>query len=99
LGPKNCTLSIVKGYSNNRIYKVLTLLGDAIKTIGVQYFLTTNEIDLTAENRNYIQAFTELCNQVLWPLRNYCKEFSENSIIIFINDIAIYMEDILELIY
>lgn len=99
LGPGNCALSVVEGRSDDGTYEVLKLLGEAIGTIGAQYFLTTNEVDPTAEGVGRIKALAELRNQALWPLRDHREEFSVNSTVVFLNDVAICMEDILELIH
>ena len=99
LGPGNCAPSVVEGRSDDGTYEVLKLLGKAMGTIGAQYFFTTNEVDPTAEGVGRIQDLAELRNQALWPLRGHGEEFSVNSTVVFINDVAICMEDILELIH
>jgi alpha-1,3-mannosyltransferase len=99
LGPKNCALSVVEGRSEDGTYEVLKLLREEIEAIGAQYLLTTNEVDPTAEGVGRIEALAELRNQALRPLVDHPEDYSVNSTVIFINDVAICMEDILELIH
>lgn len=99
LGPENCALSVVEGRSDDGTYEVLKVLGKEIERIGAQYFLSTSEIDPTAEGVGRIKALAELRNQALWPLFHHPQEYTMNGTIIFINDVALCMEDILELIH
>jgi alpha-1,3-mannosyltransferase len=99
LGPKYCALSIVEGRSEDGTYEVLKQLREEIEAMGAQYFLTTNEMDPTADGVGRVKALAELRNQALRPLVDHPEEYSVNTTIVFMNDVALCMEDILELIH
>ncbi|MCJ1338281.1 hypothetical protein MMC09_003567 [Bachmanniomyces sp. S44760] len=100
LGPENCALSIVEGRSDDGTFEVLKLLRDEIEAMGVRYFFASNEIDPGADNNaNRIDALAELRNIALLPLVKHVETYSADVTVIFINDVAICMEDILELVY
>ncbi|MCJ1281688.1 hypothetical protein MMC26_001010 [Xylographa opegraphella] len=101
LGPKYCALSIVEGRSNDGTFEVLKLLSSKLEEIGVQYFFNTSDLDPMAQTEQpgyRIIALAELRNQVLQPLLHQSNLYSRDTTIIFINDVSICMEDILELI-
>ncbi|KAL8733973.1 MAG: hypothetical protein Q9166_001734 [cf. Caloplaca sp. 2 TL-2023] len=99
LGPQSCALSIVEGRSDDGTFEVLMQLREEIEPIGAKYFLQTNEVNPRAEGGNRIKALSELRNQALQPLIDNHMEGDTDTTVIFINDVAICMEDILELIY
>ena len=100
LGPKNCALSVVEGRSDDGTFEILKLLREEVEGIGATYFLNTNEIHPGAKNGvSRIEALAELRNQALRPLINHADHFSIAATVIFINDVAICMEDILELVH
>ncbi|KAI4155517.1 MAG: hypothetical protein L6R39_001210 [Caloplaca ligustica] len=99
LGPRNCALSIVEGRSNDGTYEVLTLLREEIERMGARYFLQTNEIDPKAEGGHRIKALSELRNQALQPLLDIHPGKETAATVVFLNDVAICTEDILELIH
>ncbi|KAI4170768.1 MAG: hypothetical protein LQ343_004730 [Gyalolechia ehrenbergii] len=99
LGPRNCALSIVEGRSTDGTFEILTLLHEHIERMGAKYFLQTNEIDPKATGSDRIKALSELRNQALRPLIHGDLGQNANTTVIFINDVAICMEDILELIH
>jgi len=104
LGPQQCALSIVEGRSDDGTFEVLKLLREEIERIGARYFFTTNEIDPLAEDSNKssdkrVKALAELRNLAIQPLVDHPEQYSSDSTVIFINDVALCMEDILELIH
>ena len=99
LGPGNCALSIVEGRSGDGTYETLTLLQSKMAELGVAFFLTTNEIDPWAPGGDRIDALATLRNQALLPLVQEVHRYSEDTTIVFLNDVAVCMEDILELIH
>ena len=101
LGPENCVLSIVEGRSNDGTYEVLKLLKDEIdEWIGTRLFLNTSDIDPGNFNdRRRIIALAELRNLALQPLVEHAERYDPNVTVVFINDVAICVEDILELIH
>lgn len=99
LGPKHCALSVVEGRSDDGTYEVLKQLREEIEAMGVQYFLTTNKVDPTADGVGRVKALAELRNQALRPLVDHPEEYSVNTTVIYMNDVALCIEDILELIH
>jgi len=100
LGPKNCALSVVEGRSDDGTFEILKLLREEVERTGAKYFLDTNEINPTADSGHYrIQALAQLRNHALRPLVDHPDQYSTDVTGLFINDVAICMEDILELIH
>ena len=99
LGPSNCALSIVEGRSTDGTYDILQALTTELEDTGALYLLQKNDINPHAEGGDRIGALANLRNQALQPLIEGSNDFSRNATVIFINDVAICMEDILELIH
>jgi alpha-1,3-mannosyltransferase len=99
LGPWNCALSVVEGRSDDGTFEILKVLREDVEQIGAKYFFNTNEIDPTADGGDRITALAELRNQALKPLVNYPDQYSTESAVVFLNDVSLCMEDILELIH
>ena len=99
VGPNHCALSIVEGRSNDGTYEILKLLRQEIEGIGARYFFNTSDLDPSAKTGNRIVALAELRDQAIQPLLQSSELYSHNTTIIFINDVSICMEDILELIH
>lgn len=100
LGPENCALSVVEGRSSDGTFEVVTLLGEEMEQIGVKYSLITSDINPTGDKGNKrIQALAKLRNLAVKPLVDHSEQYSQNATVIFLNDVAICMEDILELIH
>ncbi|KAI9733145.1 MAG: hypothetical protein M1834_003692 [Cirrosporium novae-zelandiae] len=100
LGPHNCALSVVEGRSDDGTFEILRLLRDRMEPIGVKYFFVTNEIDpLSHDIGNRVEALAELRNQALRPLVDHPDQYSTNTTVLFLNDVSLCMEDILELIH
>ena len=105
LGPENCALSIVEGRSNDGTYEVLRLLNTEMQKAGVRFFLSISTIDPASEGKaggfdeHRISALAELRNIALLPLVSHPEEFASDPTIVFVNDVAICMEDILELVH
>ena len=99
LGPQNCTLSIVEGRSDDGTFEILKLLREEIEQMGANYFFGTNDVDPKAEGGNRIKSLADLRNQAVQPLVDYADQYSSESTVVFINDVSICMEDILELIH
>ena len=98
LGPQNCALSIVEGRSDDGTFEILSSLREEIERLGAIYYFQSSEIDPTEGDR--IKALAELRNEALQPLLDHSNQSrTDATTIIFINDVAICMEDILELIY
>ncbi|MCJ1419252.1 hypothetical protein MMC32_005606 [Xylographa parallela] len=102
LGPKDCALSIVEGRSDDGTFEILKLLRPEIEKIGARYFYSTSDLDPTAQTGqtgHRIVALAELRNQALQPLLKQSDLYSHDTTVLFINDVSICMEDILELIH
>ena len=99
LGPERCALSIVEGRSDDGTFEILLLLREEMDRMGVKYFLQTNEINPWAAGGDRIKALSELRNQALQPLIDLHLAGDTDVTVVFLNDVAICMEDILELIH
>lgn len=95
LGPEKCTLSIVEGQSTDGTFEILDLLWREIEQIGVTYHLVSSSLDPKSGNR--IEVLAQLRNLALSPLIRDSSLF--DTTVIFLNDVAICTEDILELIH
>lgn len=113
LGPHHTALSIVEGNSDgDGTREVLTMLQDELDRLGIIYFYRKQD-DIDPSSANRIGNLATLRSQALEPLRNSNisddtswgvelpgsgLDFSaDDTTVIFINDVAICAEDILEL--
>ncbi|KAK5057897.1 hypothetical protein LTR84_011898 [Exophiala bonariae] len=99
LGPENCVLSIVEGRSTDGTFETLQTLQKEIEKIGVQYRLQCVDIEPTSPDGDRILALALLRNSALLPLLAHPKDYAPETRIIFLNDVALCAEDILELIH
>jgi alpha-1,3-mannosyltransferase len=99
LGPKNCALSVVEGRSDDGTFEVLKLLREEIEGIGARYFFESNDLDPLAKNGDRVRALAELRNRAVKPLVDHPDQYSPEITVVFINDVALCMEDILELLH
>ena len=100
LGPSNCALSIVEGRSPDGTYEILHSLIPALAALNITYHFTTNDIDPKAgANVDRVKALAILRNQALRPLISGPENFDPDTTVVFINDVALCTEDILELIH
>jgi alpha-1,3-mannosyltransferase len=100
LGPSNCELSIVEGRSHDGTYEILHSLIPELAALNVTYHFTTNTIDPKAGSGvDRVEALAILRNQALHPLSSSPESYSPDTTVLFINDVALCMEDILELIH
>ncbi|KAL8923555.1 MAG: hypothetical protein Q9208_004501 [Pyrenodesmia sp. 3 TL-2023] len=98
LGPERCVLSIVEGHSNDGTYEVLLSLREALEEAGIEYYVTSSDINPKVGHR--IVGLAKLRNLALQPLfENVSDTASSDTTIVFINDVSLCMEDILELIH
>lgn len=99
LGPENCVLSIVEGNSDDGTPEVLEAIRSEIEALGTEYFLLSSDVDPFAGEGQRIIGLAKLRNLALQPMLDDARRYSADSVVIFMNDVAICMEDILELIY
>jgi alpha-1,3-mannosyltransferase len=99
LGPQNCVLSIIEGRSDDGTFEVLEELRSNLELLGIRYIFQSSDIDPTAKGTDRIEGLAELRNLALIDLVAYPEEYDKDTTVIFSNDIALCMEDILELIH
>lgn len=99
LGPSHCALSIVEGRSDDGTLEVLQELAGALEKERIPYFLKSDDRDPLGESENRIEALAALRNEALEPLINHLDQYRNDTTVIFLNDVALCMEDILELIH
>ncbi|KAI4247845.1 MAG: hypothetical protein LQ352_006081 [Teloschistes flavicans] len=104
LGSKNCALSIVEGRSTDGTYEVLLSLRRELEKLDITYFFTTSDVHPIKGSpiASRITALAELRNLALQPLFDDSGAkgaASHDTTVLFINDVSICTEDILELIY
>ena len=99
LGPEHCALSIVEGRSEDGTFEILNTLRKETADMGTAYFFTTSTVNPTGEGVDRISALAGLRNQALLPLTRTPETFSPDTSIIFVNDVSLCMEDILELMH
>ncbi len=97
LGPDNCALSIVEGHSDDGTLEILEALRKDLGSLGLEFHLQTSDIDPRKGDR--IEALAALRNLALEPLANNSSNYSPDTAVIFVNDVAICMEDMLELVH
>jgi hypothetical protein len=104
LGPENCVLSIVEGRSTDGTSKLLQSLENVLlekpQFSPVAFHILKNDtISPKAPKTDRVAALASLRNLALSPLTKNTSSFSPDTTVIFINDIAICAEDILELLH
>lgn len=105
LGPQNCALSVIEGRSDDGTFEILLSLREEIEWIGAKYYFNSSDIDPEASDRirpgDRVKVLAELRNQALEPLLDLHHKGSpiDDTTIVFLNDVAICSEDILELIH
>ncbi|GKT50925.1 alpha-1,3-mannosyltransferase CMT1 [Colletotrichum spaethianum] len=95
LGPENCVLSVVEGNSRDGTYEILHLLRPELEKLGVEYHFARSDLDPGAGDR--IGKLAELRNMALAPLVSDPARYAADAAVLFLNDVAICLEDILEL--
>lgn len=97
LGPERCALSIVEGNSSDGTADVLVALRPFLEEIGVTYFYNNSAINPSDGAR--IRKLAQLRNLALQPLFKKKAPVSEETTVLFINDVAACAEDLLELAF
>ncbi|KAH8660438.1 cryptococcal mannosyltransferase 1-domain-containing protein [Xylariales sp. PMI_506] len=99
LGPSACALSIVEGNSDDGTFEMLDLLRPEFEKIGLKYIFQSSQVNPKQGDR--VSKLAELRNMALEPLVSGSTglEADGDTTIVFLNDVAICMEDILELIH
>ena len=104
LGPQNCALSIIEGRSNDGTFEILSSLREEIECMGAKYYFNSSDTDPAAADRlkagDRVKYLAELRNQALRPLMDHDEGSSKDyTTVVFLNDVAICSEDILELVH
>lgn len=101
LGAENCALSIIEGRSHDGTYSVLYGIQEELSKHGVQYWLDQSDINPHADGVDRIEELSKLRNMALEPLTNPKTRpmFSDKPVIMFVNDVAICPDDLLEMMY
>jgi alpha-1,3-mannosyltransferase len=95
LGPARCSLSVVEGHSTDGTFETLNLLGRHIERMGAKYHFVSSDLDSKAGDR--ITKLAQLRNLALQQLPR--DPDLTNTTVVFLNDVAICAEDILELVH
>jgi alpha-1,3-mannosyltransferase len=95
LGPHRCALSIVEGNSPDGTGDVLAALTPFLEDLGLAYFYNNSKVNPAKGSR--IQKLAELRNLALTPLYKEQVPVTEETTVLFINDVAACPEDLLEL--
>ena len=98
LGPRHCVLSVVEGNSQDGTSEVLSLLQKEIEALGAQYHFLRSDINPSTSG-DRIGDLAALRNLALEPLTSNEVGFNPETTVIFLNDVAICPEDILELVH
>jgi alpha-1,3-mannosyltransferase len=99
LGPQNCVLSIVEGRSDDGTYEVLDELRSSMQLLGIRYIFQSSDVHPLAKGKDRIEALAELRNLAVKDLIEHPNFYDKETTAIFSNDIALCMEDILELVH
>ncbi|KAM5343368.1 hypothetical protein ACJ41O_011905 [Fusarium nematophilum] len=98
LGPRRCAISIVEGNSPDGTGDILNALGPFLEDIGLTYFYNSSKIDPTKGRGARIRKLAQLRNLALEPLYKDQVRVTEDTTVLFINDVAACPEDLLELV-
>lgn len=99
LGPQNCALSVVEGRSRDSTREILDGMKTDLEQLGAKYFVGDNDVDPKDGKRDRIAALADLRNQAIEPLITQPDLFDMDATVVFINDVALCMDDILELLF
>lgn len=100
LGPQNCALSIVEGRSADGTAEILAALDKPLKDLGVPlYNLSHSDLSPKYGILDRIEALSQLRNQALEPLTSNPSAFASDALILFLNDITVCPDDLLELVH
>lgn len=100
LGPGNCEISVVEGNSPDGTGEVLAALQPELDKLldGRVHFVLSNDINPLEGEGTRFKKLAELRNMALQPMLESPDQHL-NATVVFINDVAICLDDILELIH
>jgi alpha-1,3-mannosyltransferase len=99
LGPQNCALSVVEGRSRDSTREILEGMRAEIEKLGAKFHLGYSDVNPKDGARDRIQALADLRNQALEPMVKQADLFDQDATVIFVNDVALCPDDMLELLY
>ena len=100
LGPSNCALSIVEGRSDDGTFEILHALRKDLDHLGLRYILTSSDVAPVGDkDTDRIAALAELRNLALAPLVRQPDAYAADATVVFLNDVALCADDILELVH
>ena len=99
LGPEDCVLSIVGGPSGDSTTEILYALREEIEALGVTYYFGTSDLNPLGKGHDRVTDLARLRNFALAPLLAKDHQWSVDATVVFINDVSICTDDILELVY
>ncbi|KAF2730042.1 hypothetical protein EJ04DRAFT_474474, partial [Polyplosphaeria fusca] len=99
LGPENCVLSIVEGRSTDGTYEVLHSLAPALHRLGTRYIFQTSPLDPLDPSTDRITALAALRQRAVQDLTSNPSSYHPNTTVIFANDVALCVDDVLELLH
>ena len=97
LGPEQCALSIIEGPSDDGTDEVLAALRPGLDALTTTYYF--KHTNLSSHEGDRIAKLAELRNLALQPILEDEKRYDTNTTVVFLNDVAICHEDILELVH
>ncbi|KIW96041.1 uncharacterized protein Z519_03107 [Cladophialophora bantiana CBS 173.52] len=99
LGPEDCVLSIVGGRSDDGTTEILVALKNEVEALNATYYFGTSDIDPLQNGNDRVTELAKLRNLALGPLLTQQDSYAKDTSVIFLNDVSICTDDILELIY
>ena len=99
LRPEDCVVSIVGGRSTDGTTEILARLREEMEAMNVTYYFSTSDVDPLKSGNDRITELAILRNLVMDPLVRQPGLYDPDTTVIFLNDISICTDDILELIY
>ncbi|KAK8874042.1 glycosyltransferase family 69 protein [Apiospora arundinis] len=104
LGPEQCALSIIEGNSEDGTQDVLAALQrELVKLMGDRVHIVLGDsidpVSLGSPGGARFSRLAALRNMALQPLVQHPERYAGDATVIFINDVAICTEDILELMH
>lgn len=99
LGPENCVLSIVGGRSDDGTTEILSVLRQQIEALNTTYHLGTSVIDPLKKGHDRVTELARLRNLALAPFFATDHQWSTDATVVFLNDVSVCTDDILELVY
>lgn len=107
LGAKHCAISIVDSGSEDGTWEVLAALKPFLDDMGVRYFLATGDFKHLDGDDTSLEVLANLRNRALQPLKAEEVEplhalagmYSPEAVVVFLDDIVMCPEDILELVF